>query len=137
MLPNTTVGSLRLGQTPFKVVVVLDVELPGKEGEDMEQRPSAAGWGTGWTSNCYHLRTILPPAVQAVPAGLTTARGAPAPPETMSISLLSGLAAKPLPSCQKTPTGSQQLLSTGGSYSPTDMGSLLYTTASLFSPAQV
>lgn len=80
-------GGLRLGQTPFKVAVVLDVGLPGKVCDDVEQRPSAAGWGT---SNCYHLRPILPPAVWAVPAGLTTARGTPAPHET-GPSHLSGL----------------------------------------------
>lgn len=61
--------------------------LPGKVGDDGEQRSSAEGWGTDCTSNCYHLRPFLSPAMPAVPARLTTARGAPTPPGDWSISL--------------------------------------------------
>ena len=44
----------------------------GKVGDEVEQRPSAAFWGRDCTSNC-HFRPILPPAMWAIPAGLTTA----------------------------------------------------------------
>lgn len=44
----------------------------GKVGDEVEQRPPAAFWGRDCTSNC-HFRPILPPAMWAIPAGLTTA----------------------------------------------------------------
>lgn len=126
-----------MGQTPFKVVVVLDMGLPEKVGDDGEQRPSAVGWGTDCTSNCYHLRPILPPVMWAVPAGLTTARGAPTPPGDGSISLLSGFCCKASPQHSEGTHLCQQFIFIGRSYISTDTGSLLDTVASLFSPAQV
>lgn len=111
--------------------------LPGKVGDDGEQKPSAEGWGTDCTSNCYHLRPFLSPAMRAVPARLTTARGAPTLPRRQVHLTCLASAVKPLPGGEKAPTSSQLFLSTGGSYIPTDMGSLLYTAVSLFSPAQV